>query len=300
MRGGAARLTGAVIPLVDAHHHLWDLGKLRYQWLEHEDAAEAALLGDYAPIRRNYVVGDYLADVASSAVSGSVHVQAAYSGPDPVQETAWLQSVADEHGFPQIIVACCDLAAPDAAAQLDRHCSHSNMRGVRTFTGGEALLDAPFGRGIVALGERGLVYDMQISHESMGYARTLADQHQDVQFVLEHAGLPARRDECYFRVWRAALARLAEVPNIAAKVSGLGMTNQVWTPESSRRWALAVIETFGPHRTMFGSNWPVDSLYSDYGSVAAAYREVAEEFSVDEQHMLLHRTAERIYRFSRR
>jgi predicted TIM-barrel fold metal-dependent hydrolase len=293
-------LTGAAIPLVDAHHHLWDLGKLQYRWLEQEDPAETALIGDYGPIRRTYLISDYLADIATSAVSGSVHVQAAYSGPDPVAETAWLQSVADEHGFPDAIVAYCDLAARDADLQLDRHLVHANMRGVRTFTDGDALLEGNFQRGLAALGERGLVYDMQISLESMGFARSLADMHQDVQFVLEHAGLPAARDNEYYQAWRAALGCLADATNVAAKVSGLGMTDHAWSAASVRRWALTVAETFGTTRTMFGSNWPVDSLHSDYHAVATAYRQLASEFSPADQHLLLHANAERIYRLATR
>lgn len=298
MRWGAARLIDAAIPLVDAHHHLWNLGKLPYRWLEQEDPAETALIGDYAPIRRNYLISDYLADIAASGVSGSVHVQAAYSGPDPVEETAWLQSVADKHGFPHAIVAYCDLAVPDADRQLDRHRAHANMRGVRTFTDGDALLDETFQRGLTALGERGLVYEMQISLDSMGFARNLADMHQNVQFVLEHAGLPAARHNEYYQAWRTALRCLADAPNVAAKVSGLGMTDHVWSAASVKRWAMTVVETFGTTRTMFGSNWPVDSLYSDYHAVATAYRELASELPQAEQHQLLHANAERIYRFA--
>ena len=157
------------------------------------------------------------------------------------------------------------------------------------------MLDKPFRRGIARLGERGLVYDMQFSHESMGFARQLADAHPDVQFVLEHAGLPLRRDDQYYLAWRSALAGLAGAPNVAAKNSGLGMADHDWSAVSIRRWALTVIETFGVERSMFGSNWPVDSLYSDYRSVAAAYRQLIADFSADEQHLLLHLNAERIY-----
>jgi predicted TIM-barrel fold metal-dependent hydrolase len=283
-----------MIPFVDAHHHLWDLSK-PYQWLEREDPAEAELLGDYAAIRQSYLIGDYLTDIAMSDVVASVHIQADYSGSDQAEETAWLQSVADKHRFPHGIIAYCNLAADDAGEQLDRHCAHRNMRGVRTHTEGLGLLGKPFQRGIARLGERGLVYDMQISHESMGFARQLADAHPDVQFVLEHAGLPLRRDDHYYLAWHSALTHLAGAPNVTAKISGLGMTDHHWSEATIRRWALTVIETFGVERSMFGSNWPVDSLYSDYRSVAAAYHKLIAELSTDEQHLLLHLNAERVY-----
>ena len=73
------------------------------------------------------------------------------------------------------------------------------------------------------------------------------------------------------------------------------MTDHHWSAASIRRWALTIIETFGVERSMFGSNWPVDSLYSDYRSVTAAYRELIAGFSTDEQHLLLHLNAGRVY-----
>jgi predicted TIM-barrel fold metal-dependent hydrolase len=227
-----------------------------------------------------------------------VHVQAAYSGPDPVRETAWLQTIADQHGFPHAIIAYCDLASPGARTQLDRHRAHRNMRGVRTFTEDDALLAGSFQRGIAVLGEYGLSYEMQIGHQSMWAARRLADLHAHVQFVLEHAGLPMGRDEGYYQIWRKGLGHLAGAPNVAVKVSGLGMTDHAWSVASIRRWVTAVIEAFGAGRVMFGSNWPVDSLYSDYRTLADAYRQIVAEFSEAEQHLLLHLNAERIYRLT--
>ncbi len=120
-------------PIVDAHHHLWDLAANRYPWLEgpmHDRG-----WGDWSALRRNYLVADLLADAASQNLVKSVHVQANVDPSDPVAETAWLDAVArrpDARGLPSAIVAFADLSSPDALACLERHARASDrMRGVR-------------------------------------------------------------------------------------------------------------------------------------------------------------------------
>jgi predicted TIM-barrel fold metal-dependent hydrolase len=290
----AARTDRPVIPLVDTHHHLWDLSLLPYEWLREQDPAERELLGEYSPICTSYLIEDYLADIEGSAVTKSVHIQANYSGRDPVEETAWLQGLADVHGYPHGIIAYCDLTASDVGDQLDRHCAYPNMRGVRTFAQGDELLDPAFQRGIAELSRRQLLFEFHVGWQSMEIARDLARRHPDMSFVLEHAGLPWRRDD--YQDWRLAIRQLATMPNVRAKISGLGMTDHHWSVSSIEEWVTAVIAEFGIARSMIGSNWPVDSLYSDYRTFAAAYRTIVAEFSPDEQQRLLHANAERWYR----
>jgi predicted TIM-barrel fold metal-dependent hydrolase len=285
-----------MIPIVDTHHHLWDLALLPYQWLKEQDPDERELLGDYSPICRSYLMENYLADIEGSGVTMSVHIQANYSGKDPVEETAWLQGLADVYGYPHGIISYCDLTASDAADQLDRHCAYPNMRGVRTFTQGQDLLHPAFQRGISELGKRQLLFELHVGFQSMERARDLARRHPGTSFVMEHSGLPWRRDEDDYEDWRRALRQLATMPNVRAKISGLGMTDHYWSVSSIRPWVMAVIEEFGIERSMIGSNWPVDSLYSDYPTFAAAYRAIAAEFSGDEQARLLHANAELCYR----
>ncbi len=83
---------------------------------------------------------------------------------------------------------------------------------------------------------------------------------------------------------------------MAVKISGLGMADHNWTVESIRPWVMAVIEIFGVERCMFASNWPVDSLYSDYGTVVDAYRQIVADFSNSERDALFWRNAEQYYK----
>ncbi|MXW97399.1 MAG: amidohydrolase family protein [Acidimicrobiaceae bacterium] len=283
-------------PFVDSHHHLWDMDQGHYHWLEEEEPEETAVVGDYSAIRRNYLIGDLLADFEGSSVIKSVHVQAEYGGDDQVWETAWLQQVADAHGYPHAIVAKTDLASEGARAELERHGEHANMRGIRNFVQGEDLLTPEFRRGLQALSDLGFSYDLNSTWEGMGEARQAAELFGDLQFILGHCGVPMERTAEYFDAWRAGMATLAGAPNVACKISGLGMTDHSWTVESIRPWVLECIEVFGVERCMFGSNWPVDSLYSSYRAVVEAYREITADFSADERSALFRRNAEHYYK----
>ena len=283
-------------PFVDSHHHLWDISQGNYHWLEEEEPEETAIVGDYSAIRRNYLIEDLLADFEGCDVIKSVHVQAEYGGDDQVWETAWLQQVADAHGYPHAIVAKTDLTSPGARAELERHGEHANMRGVRNFVQGEDLLTPEFRRGLQALNDLGFSYDLNSTWEGMGEARQAAELFGDLQFILGHCGVPMERTPEYFDAWRAGMATLAGAPNVACKISGLGMTDHSWTTESIRPWVLACIEVFGVERCMFGSNWPVDSLYSPYRAVVDAYREITADFSADERSALFRSNAEHYYK----
>ena len=283
-------------PFVDSHHHLWDMSRGHYHWLEEEEPEETAVVGDYSAIRRSYLIADLLADFEGCDVIKSVHVQAEYGGDDQVWETAWLQQIADEHGYPHAIVAKTDLASAGASAELERHGEHANMRGVRNFVQGEGLLTPEFGRGLRALSDLGFSYDLNSTWEGMEEARQAAELYPGMQFILGHCGVPMERTPEYFDAWRAGLATLAGAPNVACKISGLGMTDHSWTTDSIRPWVLACIEAFGVERCMFGSNWPVDSLYSPYRTVVEAYREITAGFSADERSALFRRNAEHYYK----
>ena len=97
------------LPIIDPHHHLYDLKSGRYPWLQ--DEMLDRVFGDYSAIRKDYLIDDFRADIKNQNVVKSVHLQVEYDHNDPVAETRWLQSVADEHGYPNGIVAFADLAS---------------------------------------------------------------------------------------------------------------------------------------------------------------------------------------------
>jgi len=285
------------LPFVDAHHHLWDLGHHRYEWLLEPGTPDFTdWFGDYAAIRRSYSVDDFLADAEGSSLLKSVHVEAGWSGPDPVGETRWVQSVADGAGIPNAIVAYADLRQQDVEAELDRHCEQSAMRGVRMAQMEGLLADARFHRGLAALERRGLSYDLNLRWPSMEAALDLASALPDLQIIVGNTANPRSLSDEEFGPWRRGMQLLAQAPNVAVKISGLGMADHDWTVERIRPWILATIEAFGPERCMFGTNWPVDRLYSGYRALVQAYETTVAGFTHDEQEGLFSRNAERFYR----
>jgi len=260
----------AELQFIDTHIHFSDLRNedLKYVWLEPE--FQHPVLGDIGAIQaQRYWADDFVAETRFANVSKSVHVQAALGITDPVEETKWLQSFADRLGHPHGIVAEVHLAQDDVAEVIERHMAYANMRGVRDFGAGDYPSDPTWRAGFA---------------------------HLEIVISLDHAGFPRQRDDEYFAMWKRELENLAQAPNVVIKISGLGMCDPQWTADSFRPWVLTCIETFGVERSFFGSNWPVDRLYSSYGDVVDAFAEIISGFSHDEQVALFSGNAERIFR----
>jgi predicted TIM-barrel fold metal-dependent hydrolase len=288
------------IPFIESHHHIWELDRFLYRWLQDPGTeGHNARLGDYKLIRTNWGPKRVFKEFYGQHVIKSVHIEADYNGPDPVEETAWLHGIAQEFGKPNALVVYCDLEQPDAEAQLVRHLETSDLvRGVRIRSHPDDP-DAPaFREALAALVRHGLSYELNGSPGALLKGRDTAVATPDLQVILGHAGFPTQRDDEYFRWWSSEISALAEAENVACKVSGLGMVDHDWTIESIRPWVLHCIEAFGTDRVMFGTNWPVDILYSTYLEQVDAYRVIVSEagFSREEQEKVLYQNSERFYR----
>jgi predicted TIM-barrel fold metal-dependent hydrolase len=285
--------------IADAHHHLWDLRRNRYPWLEAVPDPDA-WIGDVTPIRRDYLVDDYLDDARSSGVVRAVHVQAEWDPMDPVGETRWLQGVADRHGFPHGIVAAARLEDPGVADVLEAHLAYANTRGIRQMLDrSEGLLllgRQDWERGLAKLAGYGLSFDLQVNPGQLEAAAGLAHRHPELVFVLNHCGMPRERTPSALELWRRGLRRLALQPNVTAKVSGLGMFDHTWTVASFRPYVEEVLGVFGVERCMFGSNFPVDRLYGTYDALVEAMEELTLGLSRDERRAFFHDNAVRVYR----
>jgi len=287
----------ATVPFVDTHFHLHDMKRpeLRYLWLERDWVHP--LLGDIDPIKaQHYWIQDFIAETRFSNVSKAVHVQAALGTLDPVDETKWLQAFADQFGYPQGIVAECHLNQPDAQSVLERQIQHKNVRGIRDFGPGDYLMDPAWRAGFKLLKKFELVSCIDTRPERAANLVDLAKAHPDVPICIDHCALPEKRDSDYYQMWRKALGEMAKAPNITMKISGLGMCDNRWTLDSPRPWILSCIENFGTSRVVFGSNWPVDRMYSSYPDIVNAYRTILGGFTSDEQLAMLSGNAERLFR----
>jgi predicted TIM-barrel fold metal-dependent hydrolase len=285
------------IPFIDAHHHVWELDRFPYPWLR--GSCRDDLLGDYRAICVDWGPERLYRQFYGQHVIKSVHVEADSGAPDPVDETAWLESVAQVGGHPHALVVMCDIRLPGAERELVRHLEASpRVRGVRIRDHPDDADDAAFRTGYRALGRHGLSYELNVSPGVLGRAAALARAVPDVRMIVGHAGFPVRRDPDYAALWRREMAALASSDHVSCKVSGFATVDHRWSVESLRPWVLTCIELFGTDRVMFGTDWPVASLFSTYLEQVDAWRRIIAEagFSRHEQEQLLFRNAERIYR----
>ena len=293
--------------IIDTHHHLWALGKGNYPWLEH--APITTHFGDYGAIRRDYLPADYRADTAGFDVVKSVHVQAEWDENDPVAETRWLESQAHVHGVPDAIVAFAALQSPRIAETLDAHRAASpRLRGIRMLlrkpnqlagdpnAKSTLLADPAWRRGFALLGPRRLAYDLQAPPPLMPDAARLAADFPETAIVLTHCGLPLDKSSEAMAAWRAGVTQLARCPNVVAKISGLGLADRTLRPEVLRPIVHHLLDSFGPARCMYGSNFPVDKLMSGYDRNLGLARELVRAWRPDAEHAVFHDTAMRVYR----
>jgi predicted TIM-barrel fold metal-dependent hydrolase len=286
-------------PFFDTHVHLWNLDApdLSYEWLQ--PGVEYPLLGRLDRIRAPlFDARAFRAESRFARVGGVILVEAeaAAKDEDPVVETEWLADEASRLGIPAGIVVHTDLSAPDVDAALERHCDTGFARGVRDFTNPDKLMDASFRRGYARLARYGLVYDLDSVWDHLASARKLAEAYPEVTLVVEHVAFPQERNEEYFHVWQQAMSDVAGAPNAVCKISGLGMGDPDWTRDSLRPWVEHAILSFGLARCFFGTNWPVDRMYSSYDALVAAYDALISGCSSDERSALFFDNAARVYR----
>ena len=287
----------ADIPFIDTHVHFYDLQhpELQYGWLQ--PGVKHHILDSVEAIQaQRYWADDWVAETRFANVVKSIHVECAVGTPDPVEETRWLQAFADRLGHPHGIVAEVHLAQSDAETVIEQHLQFANVRGVRDFGEGDYALDPTWRRGFAHLRKHDLVACLDSRPETLAQIKQLAAAFPDVRISLDHAGLPLQRDHDYLAFWRREIASLAEAPNVIVKISALGMGDPRWTVDSWRPMVLHCIESFGVERTIFGSNWPVDRLFSSYPDVIDAYAELIRDFSAAEQTALFSGNAERYFR----
>jgi predicted TIM-barrel fold metal-dependent hydrolase len=270
----------------------------------------ASVAGDVSPIARSYRLDHYRAESTRWTIEACVHVDAGFDPADPVGETRWLQELADAGGFPQGIVAAAQLHDPGVEAVLEAQAAFPNVRGIRhiinwhedaakTYVGRpDLLIDPQWNAGFALLRRHALSFDLQLYPSQMADAAALAVRHPDTLLILNHAGMPVDRHDEGFAQWRAGMAALAAQPNVAVKISGLGMMDWTWTVDSLRPFVLETIDAFGVARCMFASNFPVDRLYSSFDTLFDAFDGIVAAFSADERQALFAGNARRFYRLS--
>jgi predicted TIM-barrel fold metal-dependent hydrolase len=295
-------LTAARMDIIDAHHHIWRQADL--PWLT--GPMRPRIFGPYEPIRRDYPVSEFVADVSGSGVVKSVYVQANWA--DPEAELAYVQKAADESGWPHAIVGYADLLAGDVRPALDRLMRYPRFRGIRMqlhwhknemyrFAATPDLADdETFRRNFARLADYDLTFDLQVFASQMAGAARLAADFPKVTLILQHCGMPEDLSDAGMAEWRDGMSLLATRPNVMTKLSGLGTFIHRNDPEHIARIVRETVALFGPSRCLFGSNFPIEKIWTPYPPLITAFRAALSSYSADEQADMFFNVANRVYR----
>jgi predicted TIM-barrel fold metal-dependent hydrolase len=295
------------IPIIDAHHHLWDLlaGSYPSKQAQYD---HAFFLGDYRKICRDYRPAEYAADLAGYHVIGSVHIQAGRVESEQLAETAWLERLNAAFGLPSVIVGhivftqdnCADILAGHAASPLMRGVRakpvtssgpHQSVRGAPGTMQDEAWL-----RNFSLLEKHDMSWDMRVPYWHLKEAASVAAAFPGIRMVVNHAGLPLDRSAEGLSIWQAGLEALADQPNVVMKISELGLPHGVWDIPSNIHVVREAAAIFGADRVMFASNLPVSTLSTDFPGIVAVMRKALDGWRDTDLHKFYHRNAAEFYR----
>jgi L-fuconolactonase len=274
--------------IVDAHHHVWDPGTRDHRWLEGLPA-----------LRRRFSIADFQR-AAGEQVTASVLVQVLAS----TAETEEFLLLAAEHPVVAGVVGWADLTAPglpDQLARLRELPGGGRLAGLRHLVQDEpdpGWLDRPeVRRGLAAVGEAGIVYDLLVRPPQLAAAVRAVRDLGEVRFVLDHGAKPDIAAGGW-QPWAEQVGQLAACPNVTCKLSGLVTeAGRGWTAGAIGPYAGRLLDCFGPDRLMFGSDWPVCTLAAGYGEVLALARDLlAPRLATAELDAVLGGTAVRAYR----
>ncbi|GAA2781009.1 amidohydrolase family protein [Kitasatospora sp. CM 4170] len=277
-------------PIIDAHHHVWDLAVRPQPWITGEALA---------PLARSFTVADLAVEARAAGVVGTVVVQTVCVP----EETPELLALAAGSDLVAGVVGWTDLTAPDVAdriAALREHPGGERLVGIRHQVQEEPdpnwLLRQDVLRGLLAVARAGLVYELVVKPHQLPAAVIAAAGNTGLTFVLDHLGKPPIATGT-LDLWAAHVRRLAALPNTVCKLSGMvtEAAPGAWAPADLAPYADTVLDAFGPHRLLFGSDWPVCTLEAGYDEVVDLSDRLTDRLSPSEKDVLFHDSAVRVY-----
>ncbi|HZG85046.1 amidohydrolase family protein [Paenibacillus sp.] len=262
---------------IDSHQHFWKYDPIEFEWTGGPDS----------PISRDFGPEQLKPLLAAHGFEGTVAVQARSS----LEENEDLLELADRHEWIRAVVGWVDLRAPDVREQLARYAGHPKFKGVRHIVQAEPddrfLLRDDFCRGVKALSEFGLTYDILIYHRHLPAAIEFVRRFPDQPFVVDHIAKPDIKGGA-LEPWAERIRELARFENVWCKVSGMVTEAdwRGWKESDFEPYVNTVFEAFGPKRLMFGSDWPVCLLAADYGRTVELVERFVREWSKEERALL--------------
>lgn len=273
--------------MIDSHHHLWRYTKESYPWIP-----------EGSPLAHDQLVPELEAITSAAGVTGTVVVQARQI----IEESDFLLSLADLTDRIQAVVGWVPLIDENVDRDLDRLSAHPKFKAVRHVLQEEPdeyFLRDDFHRGLSKLPDYGLSYDLLIFQRQLPVAIQLIDRQPDLPIILNHIAKPQARNGSIDPAWRSGMKELAKRDNvIGVKFSGLltEFPEGEGDFETVSAYFHETVEIFGPGNVMFGTDWPVCLLRTQYSEWAETFRSLTEDFSEPEQFALHEMNASICYR----
>jgi len=275
--------------IIDSHHHFWNYTNKDYGWID----------DSMSRIRKDFLPLDLKETIQSAGVDGVISVQARQS----LEETDWLLKLAGENDFVLGVTGWIPLVDKDIEDYLAKYISHNKFKAVRHVIHDEPdddfILRKDFNRGVSKLLIHNLVYEILIFEKHLPQTINFVDRHPNQVFVLDHIAKPRIKDNI-LSPWKENMAELAKRDNVFCKLSGMVTEAdfQRWTPGQLQPYVEILLELFGSERLMFGSDWPVCLVASEYGQWLDTVKGFIQQLSNDEQELILGGNAERVYSVS--
>ena len=292
---------------IDAHHHLWQLGRFAYDWLAPDSPPRP--FGDHTDLKKDYDVADYARDMADTGVAASVFVEANAGAPG-ASEIGWVETTAGAGALPAASVGYADLRRPDIGELLSDFQRSPRMRGIRMslcwderphwrfVETPDVMLSPEFQRGLTELARRGLVFDTLVVPWQLSQLARVAASNPDVGIVINHLGTPLRETPSDIAQWTEGMRACAKCANVSVKLSGLWVVDRGWSPDRIAGPVRRVVDLFGPQRCLWASNYPVEKLMCRALDQIRNLETVLDDLSEDEKDMIFRRTAAGIYRIA--
>jgi predicted TIM-barrel fold metal-dependent hydrolase len=277
------------VKLTDTHQHLWDLRRFPYSWC-----------AGIPTLNHSFLLDDYLAAAKGTGIGKTIFIEGDVDEPHALAEARHIQSLAEKSPLIAGIVAGGRPEQKEFARHLEELLKLPKLRGLRRVlhvVPDEISQSALFVENIRRLAQHQLTFDICVLARQLPLAATLAKKCPQVQFILDHCGVPDVKGRA-FDPWRSQLKELGALPNVACKISGLiaYADAEEWTAEDLRPWTEWAIECFGWNRVVWGGDWPVCNLTASLKQWVEATENLFSSATEWQRVLLFHKNAERIYR----
>lgn len=271
---------------IDSHQHFWQFDPVRDSWIDES----------MQRIQRDFLPQDLLPVLEKNNFRGCVAVQA----DQTETQTQFLLDLAKQNDFIKGVVGWVDLLDKNVAYRLDLYSHEKKLKGFRHVVQGEPddfMLRNDFREGIRALEAFNYTYDILVFHRQLPAAIDLVNRFPDQAFVLDHIAKPDIKSG-KIQSWKDNIIELSKAENLFCKISGMVTEAnwKTWTPEDLKPYLDVVFENFTPERLMFGSDWPVCLVASEYELVVKTLEEYIAQLPIDQQEMIWFRNAEQFYK----